>query len=75
MLSACSTKPQVLLSAPQKQIKEPYPTELLVYCEKPVLGAGNLQDKLKQLIKNHGIYAKCYDKQKGLVDAVKRRIE
>lgn len=30
---------------------------------------------LKKLIENHGIYAKCYDKQKGLVDAVKRNIK
>ena len=75
MLSACSSKPQVLLTAQQKKIKQPYPKELLVYCDKPlsISEQDQLQVALKKLIENHGIYAKCYDKQKGLVDAVKRR--
>lgn len=60
---------------PPKKINEPYPKELLVYCSQPDEIAENeqLQVALKKLIENHGIYAKCYDKQRGLVDAVKRR--
>lgn len=75
MLSSCSSKQQVSLVQAPKKIKEPYPQELLVYCEYPVqiMDNDSLQIALKKLIDNHGVYAKCFDKQKGLVDAVKRR--
>lgn len=61
----------------QPKIKESYPIELLEYCASPAVinDEDTLPVALKKLIDNHGVYAKCYEKQKGLVDAVKRRIK
>ena len=75
MLSACSATQQPLLIEPLKRIEESYPQALLVYCDNPVHINKNdtLQIALKKLIDNHGVYAKCYNQQKGLVDAVKRK--
>jgi len=54
--------------------KETYPADLLVYCEKPVVTESNaLQEVLKQVVYDYGLFAKCIDKQKGLVDAVRRK--
>ena len=74
MLSACSSKPLVLPIAPLSQIKETYPADLLVYCEKPLATESNdLQEVLKRVVYDYGLFAKCIDKQKGLVDAVRRK--
>ena len=57
------------------KINEPYSPELLTYCNRPdrITENDTLQDALKKLVSNHGVYANCYNMQKGLVDAVKRR--
>ena len=57
------------------------PTELLVYCEEPnrivvdntLTAVERLRQALNTLVVNHGIYAKCYERQKRLVDSVIRR--
>ena len=38
-----------------------------------IIDTDTLHETLKKIVANHGIYAKCYDMQRGLVDAVKRR--
>lgn len=55
--------------------KVPISAELLSPCEPPLEISEEMtfQQKLNTLVINHGIYAKCYLKQKGLSDAVIRR--
>ena len=56
-------------------VPEPYPEELLVYCERKfgIPELATLPEALNILVAASGEIAKCYDKQRGLVDAVKRR--
>ena len=57
------------------------PTELLVYCDAPervqidtsLPATEQLKNAMTVVINNHGIYAKCYERQKRLVDSVIRR--
>ena len=74
MLSACSSKPQILAPIQISEIKEQYPADLLVYCEKAqAIKSDDLQTVLKRVVYDYGLFAKCIDKQKGLVDAVRRK--
>jgi hypothetical protein len=75
MLSACSTKPTVLPFKPQEAPKIEIQPEYLTYCAAPfeISKTMPLQQALNNLVLNHGIYAECMIKHKGLVDAIKRR--
>ena len=68
---------------PMKAVQAPIDLELLEYCKPPediaptFFENENVQDGLQRVlnvvINNHSVYAECYVKQRGLVDAVKIR--
>lgn len=57
------------------------PPDLLVYCEEPqrivvdetLPAVERLRTAMRIMIDNHGTYARCYERQKRLVDSVTRR--
>ena len=72
MLLGCAQKPQVLLT-PMPLV--PYPSDLLVYCHRLADIPEDMPLQLAMLIdlENAKLIADCYRRQRGIVDAIKRR--